>query len=130
MAGVIVLDANVLIGFLDRNDPHHAACVSLLERRLIDGFSSNVLTVAEALVHPTRANRQDAALASLTRIGVQIVPVEESDAADLARIRTTYRVRMPDAVALHTALKTGSELATFDETLATAAERAGVLIAR
>ena len=127
---MIVLDATVLIGFLDATDLHHAAALNLLERRLADGFAASVLTVAEALVHPTRVDRQDAALASLVKIGVQIIPIEASDAAALARVRNSYRVRMPDAVALHAPLSTGAELATFDEALTTAAETAGVRTAR
>lgn len=127
---MIVLDATVLIGFLDATDLHHAVALNLLERRLADGFAASVLTVAEALVHPTRVDRQDAALASLVKIGVQIIPIETSDAAALARVRNSYRVRMPDAVALHAPLSTGAELATFDEALTTAAETAGVRTAR
>ncbi|MGV8882614.1 MAG: type II toxin-antitoxin system VapC family toxin [Rhodoglobus sp.] len=127
---MIVLDANVLIGFLDSRDPHHHASVALLERHVVEGFASSVLTVAEALVHPTRADREDAALSALHRIGVRILTVEPSDAADLARVRSTYRVRMPDAVALHAALKFSAGLATFDDALATAAEQAGISVAR
>ena len=123
---MIVLDATVLIGFLDATDLHHDAALDLLERRFADGFAASVLTVAEALVHPTRVDRQDAALASLVKIDVQIIPIEASDAAALARVRNSYRVRMPDAVALHAALSTGAELATFDEALTAAAETAGV----
>lgn len=127
---MIVLDANVLIGFLDATDPHHDASVTLLERRHTEGFAASVLTLAEALVHPTRANRQDAALSALTRIGVRILPIEPADAAALARVRSSYGIRMPDAVALHTALKTHAGLATFDVALSAAAERAGVVVAR
>lgn len=126
---MIVLDANVIIGFLDSSDPHHAASTELLERRFVDGFASSVLTVAEALVHPTRVDRQDAALTALLSIGVRVIPLEASDATELARVRNTYRLRMPDAVALHTAIRTGSELATFDEALMAAAGQAGVSVA-
>ncbi len=127
---MIVLDANLLIGFLDANDPHHRTSTALIERRFADGFASSVLTIAEALVHPARADREDAALAALLRIGLQIIDVKASDAAALARVRNTYRLRMPDAVTLYTALNWGAELATFDETLAAAAERAGVSVER
>jgi predicted nucleic acid-binding protein len=130
VAGVIVLDANVLIGFLDKADPHHEATLELLERRIIGGFASSVLTVAEALVHPTRVQRQDAALSSLLTIGLQIVPLDANDVLHLAEVRNTYRIRMPDAVALHIAITTGSELATFDGALARAANLAGVAVAR
>ena len=126
---MIVLDANVLIGFLDATDSHHAECVDLLERRFADGFAASVLTVAEALVHPTRVDRQDAAVAALDKIGVRVIPLDASDAVALARVRNGYRLRMPDAVALHTAIDTHSELATFDAALRAAAGRAGVTIA-
>ncbi len=126
---MIILDANVLIGFLDGADPHHDASLDLLERHFVNGFGSNVLTVADALVHPTRVNRQDAAMASLARIGVQVIGLDASDAVLLAGARNTHRLRMPDAVALHTAIRTGSELATFDAGLVSAAERAGVPLA-
>lgn len=129
MARVIVLDANVLIAFLDSSDPSHAVSTELLERRFVDGFASSVLTVAEALVHPTRVDRQDAAMTALLSIGVRVIPLEATDATELARVRNSYRLRMPDAVALHTAIRTGSELATFDEALVAAARRAGVSLA-
>ncbi|MET4705093.1 PIN domain-containing protein [Frigoribacterium sp. UYMn621] len=129
MARVIVLDANVLIAFLDSSDPHHAVSTELLERHFVDGFASSVLTVAEALVHPTRVDRQDAAMTALLSIGVRVIPLEATDATELARVRNSYRLRMPDAVALHTAIRTGSELATFDDALVAAARRAGVSLA-
>jgi predicted nucleic acid-binding protein len=43
--------------------------------------------------------------------------------------RIVCECRMPDAVALYTALSTGSELATFDEALTAAARQAGVVVA-
>lgn len=127
---MIVLDANVLIGFLDANDPHHRASAELLERHFAGGFASSVLTVAEALVHPTRMDRQDAAMTALLSVGLRILPLEASDASELARVRNSYRLRMPDAVALYTAIRTGSELATFDEALIVAADHAGVTLSK
>lgn len=127
---MIILDANVLIAFLDESDTHHDRAVDLLERRFFDGFAASVLTVAEALVHPARVDRDTEARDALAAIGVRILPIEASDAPLLAQVRNTYRVRMPDAVALHTAASTGSELATFDESLIAAAERAGLAVAR
>jgi predicted nucleic acid-binding protein len=127
---VIILDANVLIAFLDADDAHHDDAVSLFEHRFLDGFSASVLTVAEALVHPTRRGRKDAALAALTTIGIHPLALDSSQAAELARVRHEYRLRMPDAVTLLAAISTGSELATFDAALATAATKAGLTVAR
>lgn len=127
---MIVLDANVLIAFLDQSDAHHETTVKLIESRYLEGFGASVLTVAEALVHPARAGRDAAALASLSAIGVRVLPLEATQATALTHIRSKFGVRMPDAVALHAALSTGSELATFDESLIAASERAGVSVAR
>lgn len=126
---MIVLDANVLIGFLDAKDAHHEACLQILEGHAVGGFAASVLTVAEELVHPTRVDRQDAALAALRRIGLKILPVALGDAAPLARVHSQYGVRMPDAVALCAALSSGSTLATLEDALIAAAERAGVPVA-
>jgi len=74
-------------------------------------------------------------MASLAKIGVQIIPLDASDAAALTRVRNSNRARMPDAVALDAALKhggvgTGVGLATFDEALTAAAGKAGVRATR
>ena len=69
---MIVLDANVVIAFLDDRDAHHRFAVDLLESNSFDEFACSVITLAEALVHPTAAGVQDAALAAVTRIGVRI----------------------------------------------------------
>lgn len=127
---MIVLDANVLIAFLDVDDAHHDDAVSLFEHRFLDGFTASVLTVAEALVHPTRCGRKDAALAALSTIGITPLALDSSQAAELARVRHEYRLRMPDAVTLHAAISSRSELATFDEALANAATSAGVTVVR
>lgn len=127
---MIVLDANVVIAFLDESDAHHEAAVGLLERRFHDGFGASVLTIAEALVHPTRVGRETEALRALTNIGVAILPLAAEHATGLAHIRSAYNVRMPDAVALHAAATATAELATFDESLRAAAARAGIAFAQ
>jgi predicted nucleic acid-binding protein len=125
---MIVLDANVLIAFLDESDSHFATSLELLQRHSADQFATSALTAAEILVHPTRANRQDAASTALARIGVTVIALEPDDAAELARVRNTYRLRMPDAVVLQLALKVGAQLATFDHSLSAAAHMAGVSV--
>ncbi len=123
---MIVLDANVVIAFLDDRDAHHRFAVDLLESNSFDEFACSVITLAEALVHPTAAGVQDAALAAVTRIGVRILPLAPTDAAEIARVRSTYGIRMPDAVVLHAAIGHSASVMTLDEGLAAAAARAGV----
>lgn len=125
---MIVCDVNVLIALLNAHDAHHEDALSLFENLFLDGFCATVLTVAEALVHPTRDGMQDAALASLSTIGIQIVSLESSETANLARIRNQYRLRMPAAAVLQAAISTASEVATCDELLARAAGKAGLTV--
>ena len=66
-------------------------------------------------MHPTAAGVQDAALAAVTRIGVRILPLASTDAAAIARVRSTYGIRMPDAVVLHAAIGHSARVMTLDE---------------
>lgn len=123
---MIVLDANVLIAFLDSDDVHHARARSLVEAHVEGGFAVSVLTAAEAIVHPARAGRGAEGMAVLDRLPLMLVPFTEQDIQGVAQVRADRRIRMPDAVVLHTALASGAVLATFDATLAGAAREAGV----
>lgn len=126
---MIIVDANVLIGFLDSRDAHHVAALRVLDDAVEGGYAASVLTVAEALVHPTLHGSEDRAAAALAEIGLVILPLSAEDALPLARIRAQYQVRMPDAVALHAAMATQARVATFDAALAAAAQEAGVATA-
>jgi len=123
---VIILDANVLIAFLDENDPHHRDSKNLIETNFVEGFGVSAVTLAEALVYPAKAGKEDRALSSVRRLGVKTMGVEPGDAIPIARLRASHAIRMPDALVLHCALSTGSRIATFDRGLITAAHEAGL----
>ena len=123
---MIILDANVLIGFLDEQDSQHQASKNLLEEHFLEGFGVSALSVAEALVYPAKSGREDHAYSSLRRLGIKSIGVEPEDGIDIARLRSRHSIRMPDAVVLHCALSTGSRLATFDKALRLAASEAGL----
>lgn len=123
---MIILDANVLIGFLDGEDSYHQASKDVLEEHFLEGFGVSTLTVAEALVYPAKSGREEQAYASLRRIGIKTVGIEPEDGVDIARLRSRHNIRMPDAVVLHCALATGSRVATFDKALRLAAHDAGL----
>lgn len=123
---MIICDANILIGFLDDTDRHSGAVRTMIENHFVEGFGANVLTIAEALVHPAGRGVEERAEASLRRIGMRIFELEATDSARLARVRSRYHIRMPDAVVLHQAMVTGSRVATCDRSLARAASEAGV----
>lgn len=125
---MIVLDASVLIALLDAQDAHHRAARQILTAHVEEQYAASVLTVAEVLVHPTRAGVADRAAGALRALELSVVSLAEDDTFGLARIRAEYALRMPDAVVLHTAVATRAELATFDAALRSAAEQAGVAV--
>jgi predicted nucleic acid-binding protein len=124
---VIVLDASVLIAYLDGNDVHHAAAERLMTREIDDDFAVNPLTLAEVLVRPARVGRLDVAGAVFRDLGVveQLFPTET--AVQLAHLGASTGLRMPDCCVLLTAGQTGARVATFDVPLAKAAGGLGLV---
>ena len=123
---MIILDANVLIAFLDENDPHHRDSKNLIETNFVEGFGVSAVTLAEALVYPAKAGKEDRALSSIRRLGVKTIGVEPDGGLSIAHLRANHAIRMPAALVLHCALSTGSRIATFDRGLKTAAHEAGL----
>lgn len=123
---MIILDARVLIAFLDEYDSHHRDSKNLIEANFLEGFGVSAVTLAEALVYPSKAGKEDRALSSVRRLGVKTIGVEPNDGIPIARLRANHAIRMPDALVLHCALSTGSRIATFDRGLITAAHEAGL----
>jgi predicted nucleic acid-binding protein len=56
VATLTVVDANVLIGWLDDRDAPHDAAIEILTA--VDWFIVHPLTLAEVLVHPARHGRE------------------------------------------------------------------------
>jgi len=123
---VIILDATFLIAFLDEHDPHHRDSKDLIEANFVEGFAVSAVTLAEVLVHPAKAGKEDRALSSIRRLGVKTIGVEPDGGMSIAHLRANHAIRMPDALVLHCALSTGSRIATFDRGLKTAAHEAGL----
>jgi predicted nucleic acid-binding protein len=124
---VIVLDASVLIAVMTPADAHHRAARELLARAVVDAEALlvNPVTLAEALVLPTRENRVGLAMAELTELGVSEWPFPPNAARTLARLRVTG-VKMPDCCVLLTALDQDAAVASFDERLRRAAREQGI----
>ena len=121
---ILVLDASVLIAYLDKDDTHWSAAVRLL----LDAATNdtdlvvNPVTLAEVLVAPTREGREDRALSALADIGVTEVPFPRDASRTLARLRCTG-LKMPDCCVLLTALNQRAALASYDERLLRAADQ-------
>ena len=123
---MIILDATFLIAFLDEHDPHHRDSKDLIEANFVEGFAVSAVTLAEVLVHPAKAGKEDRALSSIRRLGVKTIGVEPDGGMSIAHLRANHAIRMPAALVLHCALSTGSRIATFDRGLKTAAHEAGL----
>lgn len=121
---MIVLDASVLIGFLDSRDGHHEAACSLLEDSGIESLGVSVLTLAEALVTPARSGRSRVVVDVLEGLGV--VELSISDPVRLAEIRARTGLKMPDCCVLVAAEDHQASVATFDDALANAASTLGL----
>jgi predicted nucleic acid-binding protein len=119
--GAIALDADVLIGFLNRDDSHHSAARRLVAEAERDGDRIVVAAsvYAEALIGPLRAGRGEVVEDFLAAFAVEVIPVDRSLAREAAGIRARHRtLRLPDAMALAAARLAGAELKTFDRRLA------------
>lgn len=127
---MMVLDASVLIAYLDAEDVQHEAAGSLLAREIDDEFAANPLTLAEVLVGPARTGRLDAALSALRGLEVAEWPFPADTAVRLARLRADTGLRMPDCCVLLAAQDAAARIAAFDERLARAAETLGLVALR
>jgi len=124
---VIVLDASVAIAFLNQHDAHHGAAVELL-KRYPPQYLMHPLTLAEVLVGPALLGIDSTVLRDLRSIGVEQVGAGPDEALQLARLRATHRLKMPDTCVLAAAQHHGVPLATFDERLAAVASASGLLV--
>lgn len=122
MAAVKILDASVLIAFLDSGDAHHAQSVELLEQAADESFGMSVVTLAEVLVGPTRVDRQGAAQRVIDRLAIESIEIPANAHERLAALRVAHGLRMPDCCVLLAAEQVGGSILTFDRRLADAAQ--------
>ncbi len=112
---MIVVDASVLIAYLDRADAHHAMAIDVLSHA-VTPLVAHPITLAEVLVAPTRNGTADAAWNVLSAIGVE-VHAQPIDPIVLASVRVRTGLRMPDCCVVAAARELRCTVATFDERL-------------
>lgn len=122
---MIVLDAGLLIAHLDADDVHHLATRGFLEEFEEFDFGANVLSIAEAIVHPTRSGRALEVLDALVQLELIRLETPGAAAAAIAEARASTGLGMPDVVVLNSAELIGAELATTDRRLFAAAQSRG-----
>jgi predicted nucleic acid-binding protein len=100
---LIVVDASVVIGFLDADDEHHAAATAALDACGSDDLVLPATAYAEVLVAPARRGRAalDRVDEALAALAVRVEPVTSAIARSAATLRARHRtLRLPDALVL------------------------------
>jgi predicted nucleic acid-binding protein len=128
----VVLDADVVIGALDGNDPHHTRARTLFrgwERQDADRLLS-VVNLSEVLVAPAADRRRlRAAREAIAALGVSIHQASEAIGVEAGRLRGAHPISLPDAYCLATARYTDATVSSFDEKVLRAAQREGLALA-
>lgn len=119
---MIVLDASVLIAHFDGRDEHHQRAKDLLLGFGAERLGASTITLAEVLVAPARAGMLERASEALEQLGVEEVPLRSDDAPEIAELRASTGLKLPDCCVLLAASREGG-LATFDRALASVAAR-------
>lgn len=100
--GLTVIDAGVLIGYLEGNDTHHDAAFGALadavERN--DRIVLPASALAEAMVGPHRRGQEAVGAVEevVRRVPLRVAPLDAAMAAAAAALRATHRgLKLPDA---------------------------------
>ena len=106
--GLTVLDAGVIIGFLDNDDAHHPAAHKALRdaRDRNDRLILPASAFAEVLVAPSRKSEKAVASvrALVQRVPIDIHPLDAEIAVPAAALRARNRsLELPDALVIATA---------------------------
>lgn len=114
-------DADVLTAFLDDRDAQHEAAVELRPPYL--GAGHRIVVYAEVLVRPLRLGRAHEVDDVLDEARIPVLEIGRAVAHRVARLRAEQRgLRLPDALALASALASEATLLTFDERLGRVAD--------
>jgi predicted nucleic acid-binding protein len=130
VARVIVLDASVLIAYLDSEDAQHDRAETLLARAIDDDFAVNTLTLAEVLVMPARRSRLGTARKALEDLDVHELTFPADSAVTLAELRAVTNLKMPDCCVLLAAEDARASVASFDDRLCDAAASRNLVVVR
>ena len=124
---LVVLDASVVIAFLDPDDALHNAAVAALTAHQHDELLIPTSVYAEILVAPNRRGAEAVAEveAFLSDFSIRLEALTPAIARAAAKLRSESRsLRLPDTLVLATAEELGAELVlTGDESWARISDR-------
>jgi predicted nucleic acid-binding protein len=121
--GSVVLDANVVIALLQRDDIAHERARRDVTELLADRIALRMpaSAYAEALVYAVRAGAGAAVDTAIDALGVEIVATDRRIGRRAAELRAAMpTVRLPDALVWATADVLEARLVTYDARLAAA----------
>ena len=127
-----ILDADVLIGALDRNDRHHRRARALFTkwRDDQDVLAISVVNLTEVLIAPAAdVSKLATAREAIAALGVGVHQPNEALGVEAARLRQRHPISLPDAYCLATTKQTGSAVSSFDQKLLKAAKGEDVKVA-
>ena len=128
---LVVLDASVVIGFLDPGDALHRGSVAAVTRHQRDDLVIPASVYAEILVAPYRAGAKAVAEvdAFLGDLGVKVEPITAAVARGAALLRSKRTaLRLPDALVIAFADEVGADvLLSGDESWAKSSARVTVV---
>jgi predicted nucleic acid-binding protein len=122
----VVLDADIVIAFLDPGDDQHAVAIAELRPRLAAGDELLIAAAvyAETMVRPLQQGTDATVEEFFDAVGISIVPIDRSIARRAAILRgEPHSLRLPDAMSLAAAIVTESTLLTLDKKLRRIARR-------
>lgn len=105
-----VLDASVLIAWLDPSDALHAGAAAALRRHVNDDFRIPASAYSESLVGPFRREQLQVAKRALSALLGQVVDLTAQIAEEGAQLRANHGgLRLPDALVVATASVLGAD---------------------
>jgi predicted nucleic acid-binding protein len=114
----VILDSSALIALYSNHDKHHDWAMKMFMETIEFQLAMPVLTYAEALIHPLRSGKKKEFQAGIRGLGIEISSIPHESVDQIAELRASTKLRMPDVVVLSEAMNTSSAIATTDQLLA------------
>ncbi|MDE2386824.1 MAG: PIN domain-containing protein [Actinomycetales bacterium] len=125
MAG-LVADASFIIALLNPSDAHHTWAQSVFSLHEREEIRTTTINLAEAMVRPYQTGQAVEFEEALAELEIHVWDVREGDESELAELRASSRLKMPDALVFLCAIRTASSVATADRALALTVRQSGL----
>ena len=125
---MIVLDACVMIAFLDPDNAHNERAAEIFMNFADDRFGTSPITMAEVLTGLLQHGRMAAIAPMLRELAIDSITLPPDAAIRLAKLRASTSLQLPGCCVLLAAEQTTAVVATFDQRLATAAAELGYTV--